>query len=266
MVFANPMKYLLICTTALLASAIALLSGFGLGTVLMPVFAIFFPLPLAISATAVVHLASNTFKLFLVGKWASKRAVIRFGIPAALASAFGAYLLSLFSHFSPLVTYQLFGHPFHMTLLGLIVGSIVILSAFLELVPFTFSSSSKTQIFGGFLSGFFGGLTGNQGPFRSAFLLKSGLTKEQFVGTGVVVSIMVDIARLLIYGWAIYWKGLAGALTKEMEFILLAATLAAFAGSYLGAKILPIFTFKALQIFVALLLFVLGFAILVGLV
>jgi len=40
-----------------------LLSGFGLGTLLLPVFALFFPLPVAIAATALVHLANNFFKL-----------------------------------------------------------------------------------------------------------------------------------------------------------------------------------------------------------
>jgi hypothetical protein len=39
-----------------LASALTLFSGFGLGTLLMPVVALFFPLDLAIAMTAMVHL------------------------------------------------------------------------------------------------------------------------------------------------------------------------------------------------------------------
>jgi hypothetical protein len=35
-------------------SGLTLFSGFGLGTVLMPAFAVFFPVPTAIAATAVV--------------------------------------------------------------------------------------------------------------------------------------------------------------------------------------------------------------------
>ena len=34
----------------------------------MPVFALFFPVPLAIAATAVVHLANNVFKLCLMAR------------------------------------------------------------------------------------------------------------------------------------------------------------------------------------------------------
>jgi len=47
------MELVLIGLAALLTSGLTLFSGFGLGTILMPVFALFFPLPLAIAATAV---------------------------------------------------------------------------------------------------------------------------------------------------------------------------------------------------------------------
>ena len=52
---------------------------------------------------------------------------------------------------------------------------------------------------GGFLSGFFGGLSGNQGALRSAFLIKTGLKKEVFIGTTVVISSFVDLTRLSVY-------------------------------------------------------------------
>ena len=61
------MDYFVICAVAVLASGVTLFSGFGLGTVLMPAFALFFPVPVAIAATAVVHLANNLFKFVLVG-------------------------------------------------------------------------------------------------------------------------------------------------------------------------------------------------------
>lgn len=56
------MDYLIISAVAFVVSGVTLFSGFGLGTVLMPTFALFFPLPVAIAATAVVHLANNVFK------------------------------------------------------------------------------------------------------------------------------------------------------------------------------------------------------------
>ena len=59
------MEYFVVCLVALMASCLTLFSGFGLGTVLMPALAIFFPVPIAVGATAIVHLANNLFKLLL---------------------------------------------------------------------------------------------------------------------------------------------------------------------------------------------------------
>jgi len=53
------MDYVFIALVAVVVAALTLFSGFGLGTVLMPAFALFFPVPVA--ATAVVHLANNLF-------------------------------------------------------------------------------------------------------------------------------------------------------------------------------------------------------------
>lgn len=60
--------------------------------------------------------------------------------------------------------------------------------------------SSPLASSGGTISGFFGGLSGNQGALRSAFLLKAGLSKKAFVATGVVSAVIFDAVRLMVYG------------------------------------------------------------------
>jgi hypothetical protein len=55
--------YVVVCVVALIVAALTLFSGFGLGTLLMPAFAIFFPVTVAVAATAAVHLANNLFKV-----------------------------------------------------------------------------------------------------------------------------------------------------------------------------------------------------------
>ena len=62
------MSFLIICAVAFTASGLTLFSGFGLGTLLMPAFALFFPIEVAVAATAIVHLANNIFKVGLVAK------------------------------------------------------------------------------------------------------------------------------------------------------------------------------------------------------
>lgn len=259
------LHYLVICFTALIASFLSLLTGFGLSTVLMPVFAIFFPLPLSIAATAIVHLASNLFKAGIVGKFAEKNTVLKFGIPSAIAAAIGAYLLSFFSHLTPLFSYTIFHDQLHVTLIGLAIGLIVIISACFELVPqlSQLSFDQRYLIPGGFLSGFFGGLSGYQGILRSAFLIKAGLTKEQFVGTTVICSIIVDVVRLAVYGLSTYTEKLTE-LSHDMLAITIAATLAAFIGAYIGSRFMKKMTYKLLQKLVGIMLMVLGLAMILG--
>ena len=98
------MDYLIVCTVALLVAALTLFSGFGLGTLLMPAFALFFPVEMAIAATAVVHLANNVFKVILVGKGARLNIVLLFAIPAAACAVLGAWLLGAIAHAAPLIS------------------------------------------------------------------------------------------------------------------------------------------------------------------
>ena len=101
------MEYIVISITALFISSLALFSGFGLGTVLMPAFALFFPIPVAIAATAVVHLANNVFRVILVGRDADWGVVVRFALTAAFAAILGAWLLGQLSGVPTFTSYQI---------------------------------------------------------------------------------------------------------------------------------------------------------------
>src|SRR6187431_3218145 len=94
---------------AFIAAILTFFSGFGLGTLLTPVFMLFFPVDLAIALTGVVHFFNNIFKLFLVGKNADRQVLIRFGIPAVIAAIAGAWVLLHMIDLNPLFTYTLNG-------------------------------------------------------------------------------------------------------------------------------------------------------------
>ena len=79
-------ELIILCAAAFLTSLLTFFSGFGLGTILLPVFAIFFPVEVAIAITGGVHFLNNLFKLSLVGLNAEKEVVLRFGIPAFISS------------------------------------------------------------------------------------------------------------------------------------------------------------------------------------
>jgi hypothetical protein len=87
--------------------------------------------------------------------------------------------------------------------------------------------SRRHLALGGVLSGFFGGLSGNQGAFRSVFLLQTGLDKQAFVATGVVCPVIIDVVRLVVYGVSFGgWR--AFELPAGMTGVVGAATVAAF--------------------------------------
>jgi uncharacterized membrane protein YfcA len=261
------MDLVAIATAALLVSGLTLFSGFGLGTILMPVFALFFPIPVAIAATAVVHLANNLFKLALMGRKANWQVVLRFGIPACLAAIVGARVLFLFAELPAIGAYEWIGHRFEVTWLKLVIGLLIIAFAALEILPRfqDLSFSPRLMPAGGILSGFFGGLSGNQGAFRSAVLIKAGLDKDAFVGTSVVSAAIVDTARLAVYGTAFYSAQFAG-LGAEVATPVLVAIASAFAGAWLGARLLEKVTLRFVQVTVAAAMLVLGGAMSAGLV
>lgn len=247
------MDYALIALVALAVSGLTLFSGFGLGTLLMPAFAVFFPVPTAIAATAVVHLANNLFKLGLVGRRADWRIAMRFSLPAVFAALIGAAALVGFAGLDPLTSYEFSGRTFEITPVKLVIGCSIAAFALLELSPAfaALAIPSRYLPLGGLLSGFFGGLSGNQGALRSAFLIKSGLGKEAFVGTGVVSAVMVDTARLSVYGVS-HFRASFEALPREIVGLVITATLAAFIGAFVGARLLKKVTLRTVQIVVAL--------------
>lgn len=256
------MTYLVVCSTAFLVSILSLFSGFGLGTVLMPAFALFFPLPLAIAATAVVHLANNIFKVILVGKNADWNTVLKFGIPAAVSAMIGAVLL-IFLEKMPVIAAYTFGNSrYEITVLNLCIGVIIIAFAIFEISPFSdkLAFDRKYLPLGGIVSGFFGGLSGNQGAFRSAFLIKIGLDKESFIGTGTVATVIVDISRLLVYGLTFYTAKFSD-IPDEIILIVISATLTAFIGTFTANRLLKKITFRTVQVTVCVMLVIVGFGI-----
>jgi hypothetical protein len=261
-------EYPVIGFAALLVSILTLFSGFGLGTLLMPVFALFFPVEVAVAATAVVHAANNTLKLPLFARGANRDVVKRFGLPAILAAFAGAALLGEISGLEPLAAYDIGGRRATIMPVKLVIAVLIFAFALVDLIPrfskFTFDP--RHLPLGGALSGFFGGLSGHQGALRSAFLVKTGLSAEQFVGTNAVIGFLVDLARLLVYGTGF----LTGRMFGDGEFhgwgLVATAIGFAFVGSVLGKRLAGKVTMKAIQLLTGVLLLAVAIALGAGLV
>lgn len=257
------MEILILSIAAFLISILTFFSGFGLGTILTPVFMIFFPVDLAIALTGVVHFFNNVFKLVLVGGKADRQVLIQFGIPAVIAAFAGAYLLLRITGTHPIFSYVMAGKTFEVFPVKLIISILLITFAIIDLLPyFSRLRFGKDKLaLGGVLSGFFGGLSGNQGALRSAFLINAGLSKEAFVATAVVVSTFVDFTRLSVYATRFTKSGL-----QENITLVVAATLSAIAGAYLGNRLLKKVTLKFIQTLVAVMLILISLALGAGLI
>ncbi len=255
------MEYIIISITVLLGAGLTFFSGFGLGTLMLPVFSLFFPLPIAIGATAVVHFANNIFKFGLVYKHIHYTTLLRFGIPALIFALVGSFLLKFIGDIDIVQSYEMNGHLFEMTYLKIVIGSLMIFFAWFDLDPrFANLQVKKEWIpLGGALSGFFGGVSGHQGAFRSAFLTKAGLTKEQFIGTSNAIALIIDLSRIIVYIETINFAALS-----DEKGILGAGILFAFVGTYFGKELVKKTTLKGIQKVVGVLLFLLGSLFILG--
>jgi uncharacterized membrane protein YfcA len=257
------MEYLIICLAALIGSGLTLFSGFGLGTLLVPVFGLFFPIEIAIMLTAIVHFLNNIFKLTLLGKNANQKIVFRFGIPAILFAFLGAYLLSLLNDMHAILEYKIGNNTFEIMPIKLSIGMVLLFFSLFEIIP----SLSKLQFdqkylpLGGVLSGFFGGLSGNQGALRAAFLIRANLSPQSYIATGVVIACLIDISRLFIYSKEIIIHH------NQFDYLLLSsATLSAFVGAFFGNKLLKKVTIKNLQTLVAVMLILFALLLILGII
>lgn len=257
------MEILIISIVAFLTAILTFFSGFGLGTILTPVMMLFFPVDIAIALTGIVHFSNNIFKLFLVGKNFDKDILMRFGIPAVISAFIGAFLLLRIPNLEPIYTYLLFGKTFEIYPLKLTVAVLMMFFAVVDLIPFFNNlqfNKNKLPI-GGAMSGFFGGLTGAQGALRSAFLIRSGMSKEAFIATTVVISCFVDITRLSVYSTRLMQIDL-----KQNLYLLIIVTFSAISGAFVGNKLLKKVTLKLLQKIIAIALLIISLALGLGLI
>ncbi|NUN68588.1 MAG: sulfite exporter TauE/SafE family protein [Bacteroidetes bacterium] len=256
------MELLLIAVVAAAASLITLFSGFGLGTILTPVFLLFFPLETAIALTGIVHLLNNLFKAVLLGRHTHWPTLLRFGVPSMLGAFLGAQLLHSLTLLPSVGSLTAGPMMFHFHPVKMVIALVMIVFALMELIPSLQPAAPSARLLpvGGLMSGFFGGLSGHQGALRSAFLIRYGLGKEAFLATGIMIAVCVDLTRLSLYA-----SNMLGTDLLEHRTVLITATLSAFAGAYLGSTMLTKITHRTVQRIVAVMLILIALGLGVGL-
>jgi uncharacterized protein len=170
---------------ALLAGAIAGISGFGIGSLLTPLFALHMDTKLAVAAVSLPHLVATASRFLSLKSHVDKRVFWNFGILSAIFGLLGALLNAYAASRALTVTFAC---------LLLFAG----LSGFSGLADkMRFGRGAAWAA--GATSGFFGGLVGNQGGIRSAALLGFAIDKEAYVATATAIALIVDGVRMPVY-------------------------------------------------------------------
>lgn len=181
------MHELLLALAAALGGAIAAVSGFGIGSLITPVLALTAGTKLAVAAVAIPHILGTAFRYWRLGGRPDRRVLLSFGLTSAAGGLAGALL------------HGRLGSPS----LALVFG---VLLVFVAVSQFTGLAArlhfeGRSAWVAGALSGFLGGLVGNQGGIRSAALLNFEMDQRTFVATATAIGLMVDAARTPVYVW-----------------------------------------------------------------
>lgn len=252
-------EYFLIILATFFLSLLTFYSNFGFGTILMPILAIFVPLEVAIIITAIIHVFNNLFKSLLLWKSIDWKITLKFGLVALVTTSLGAFLLGKLSEFNPIMKYSFFSLNAEISISHICIGVLLILVSILNL--FNNKELFQNLYVSGAISGFFGGLSGHQGAFRSAFLIRQKLTKEAFIATNSIIAVVVDIIRLIIYSMTFQ------NLVKDINYtFIILITVASLAGILIGMYFLKQVTIKFIQNIITILLFTFGILLIIGLI
>jgi len=171
---------------AVIAGAIASISGFGIGSVLTPVLSTQFDVRLAIAMVSLPHLAGTFVRFLIVRTRIDRDVLLGFGAASAVGGLIGAALQAVVQSSALAVIFGLL----------LVFAGIGSLTGFAQRMRF---SGRRSALVGGALSGLLGGLVGNQGGIRAAALLGFDVTRDAFVATATAVALIVDGARIPVY-------------------------------------------------------------------
>ena len=210
--------HLFVAAAGIVAGAVAAVAGFGIGSLLTPVFALRYGTKLAVALVSIPHLAGTALRLARLRAHVDRRVLISFGVLSAVGGLVGALLNARAE--SPALT--------------VVFGALLIFAGGTSLFGLAqrMRFGRKTAWAAGALSGVFGGLVGNQGGIRSAALLGFDIDKESFVATATAIALIVDGARMPVYV-AVQHRAIAAAWLP-----VVVAVAAVLAGTIFGVRVL----------------------------
>src|SRR5687767_5195447 len=203
---------------AMVAGAVAAMTGFGIGSLLTPVLALTVDTRVAVAAVSIPHVIGTSVRFALLRGRIDRKVLLSFGLTSAAGGLAGASLYEVASS----------------RWLNIVFDGLLLFAAISEATGLSrrMRFQGPLALAAGALSGLLGGLVGNQGGIRSAALVGFNLPKETFVATATAIALLVDAARL-----PIYIASQSGELLSLASWML-AATIGVTAGTVVGSRAL----------------------------
>ncbi|HJQ35978.1 MAG TPA: sulfite exporter TauE/SafE family protein [Thermoanaerobaculia bacterium] len=208
----------LLFVLAVLSGATATVAGFGIGSLLTPVLATRYGMPLAVAAVSIPHAIATSLRCWRLRASIDWTVIRVFGVLSAVGGFIGALLYL----------------RFNSRVLTVILGALLIATSIAALTDWMrrlHPDGFVAHAFG-FVSGLFGGIAGNQGGLRAAALLAFPLSPAAFVATATATGLAVDAARMPIYVWR------AGAQLTSLVTPIAVASIGVLIGTLLGERLL----------------------------
>jgi uncharacterized membrane protein YfcA len=209
---------ILIFVVSLISGATAAVVGFGIGSMLTPLLAASVGMSAAVAAVTVPHAIATGVRCWRLRKSIDRDVLLRFGLLSAAGGLVGALAYSRLGSVA----------------LTRVLGGLLLLTAAAQRTGGAQRWHPRGLLVGalGFISGFFGGIAGNQGGLRSAALTSFRLSAAAIVATGTAAGLMVDAARTPVYLWS------SGGEVLTLWRPIAIATAGALGGTFLGERIL----------------------------
>lgn len=203
---------------ALFSGATAAVVGFGIGSMLTPLLAASTGMSAAVAAVTIPHFVATAIRCWRLRASIDRGVLLRFGLLSAAGGLAGALAYSRLGSAS----------------LTRVLGGLLLLTATAQLTGWSDRWRPRGVLVSqlGLLSGFFGGIAGNQGGLRSAALTSFRLSPAALIATGTAIGVLVDAARAPAYLWSSGHEVLA--LWRPIAI----ATAGVLAGTFLGERIL----------------------------
>ncbi|MFN0189238.1 MAG: sulfite exporter TauE/SafE family protein [Bacteroidia bacterium] len=202
---------------AFVSEIIGTLSGFGSSVFFVPLAGMLFDFKTTLALTGILHIFSTSAQVYLFRKSIDWKLMLKVGLPSVLMVLLGAYL----------------NNKVELKYAELAMGIFLVAFAITFFIKkdLKFKPTNFNAITGGAVAGFLAGLIGTGGAIRGATLTAFDLKKDAFVGTSAGIDFAVDLSRTIVY--------LAnGYLDKKYLWYIPVLFVLAYAGSWLGKKLL----------------------------